>query len=214
MKDADAVCAAKHSGPVQPDAVVVNSNGTLRNVFVYIKSGLEDKKFEVPGSQVELDQDGCIYKPHVLGIQARQELRVVTSDDTTHNIHPLPKVNPEWNLSQSPGTDPIVKTFPRPEMSIAVKCNVHPWMRAYIHVMSHPFYSVSGEDGTFTLQGVPPGDYEIEAIHEQYGATTQKVTLAANGSATTDFGFSASQGYRPSSLESMPALILPDLRRK
>ena len=206
--EADSVCAAKHSKPVYPETVVVNDNGTLRNVFVYVKSGLEGKTFAVPGAPVVLDQEGCLYKPHVLGIQANQELKVVSSDKTTHNIHPLPKVNREWNISQPPGADPIMRTFTRPEATIPVKCNQHPWMRAYIHVLSHPFYSVSGEDGSFKLEGLPPGDYELEAVHEEYGAMTQKVSVPASGSAAADFTFAATQARRSSSLTAMPAVIL------
>jgi hypothetical protein len=206
--DADTVCAAKHTGRVYPETVVVNGNGSLRNVFVYVKSGLEGKNFAVPDEAVELDQEGCIYKPHVLGMQARQNIKVVTSDNTTHNIHPLPKVNREWNVSQPPGADPIIRSFTRPESTIPVKCNQHPWMRAYIHVVSHPFYAVTGEDGTFKLDGLPPGDYELEAVHEEYGATTQKVSVTAKGSASADFTFSPTQAYRPSSLTMLPALTL------
>ena len=206
--DADTVCAAKHSGAVYPESVVVNKNDTLRNVFVYVKSGLEGKSFEVPSEPVTLDQNGCIYKPHVLGIQARQNLKVITSDNTTHNIHPLPKTNREWNISQPPGADPIMQTFSRPEVSIPVKCNQHPWMRAYVHVLSHPFYSVSGDDGTFELKGLPPGKYEVEAVHEQYGAMTQQVTVEAKKPAAVDFAFKAQQANRPSSLKMMPAMVL------
>jgi hypothetical protein len=205
--DADAVCASKHSGPVQPEVVVANKNGTLRNVFVYVKSGLEGKTFAPPDQAVTLDQQGCQYKPHVIGIQTNQSLRVVTSDNTTHNIHPLPKVNREWNVSQPPNADPIVRSFSRPEATIPVKCNQHPWMRAYIHVLDHPFYAVTGEDGTFKLT-LPPGNYEIEALHEQYGATSQKVSVAANETKTVDFQYAAGQAYRPGSLKTMPALVL------
>jgi hypothetical protein len=193
---------------VYTETVVANSNGTLRNVFVYVKSGLEGKTFAVPDQPVVLDQNRCIYKPHVVGIQARQNLRVVTSDNTTHNIHPMPKTNREWNVSQPPSADPIIQTFSRPEVSIPVKCNQHPWMRAYIHVVSHPFYAVSGDDGTFELKGVPPGKYEIEAVHEQYGATTQQVTVEPKKPASVDFAFKANQAYHPSSLQPMPALVL------
>lgn len=207
--DADAACAALHKTRVYPEAVVVNDNGTLRNVFVYVKSGLEGKTFQVSDEPVELDQKGCMYVPHVLGIQARQNLKVVTSDNTTHNIHPLPNVNPGWNVSQPPGADAIIKTFSRPEVSIPVKCNQHPWMRAYIHVLSHPFYAVSGSDGGFEIKGLPPGKYEIEAVHEQYGAMTQSVTVPAKGSAPVEFAYKSEQAYRPSSLETMPALVLP-----
>jgi hypothetical protein len=206
--DADAVCAKKHSGPVYPEAVVANSNGTLKNVLVYVKSGLEGKTFAVPGDAVTLDQDGCIYKPHVVGIQARQNLRVVSSDNTAHNIHPMPKVNREWNVSQSPGADPIIQSFSRPEVSIPVKCNQHPWMRAYIHVLSHPFYAVTDGEGNFEIKGVPPGKYEIEAVQEEYGAMTQAAELAAKGTVPVEFTYQAKQAYRPSSLEMMPAMVI------
>jgi len=206
--DADAVCAAKTTGQVFPETVVTNSNRTLRNVFVYVKSGVEGKTFSVPESPVVLDQNGCLYKPHVVGIQARQNLRVVSSDNTTHNIHPMPTVNQEWNLSQSPGADAIVKVFSRPEVSIPVKCNQHPWMRAYIHVMSHPFFAVTSELGTFELKGLPPGNYVVEAVHEQYGAMTQQVKVDSKQTASLDFTYRAAQAYHPSSLETMPALML------
>jgi hypothetical protein len=207
--DADAVCASKHSGPVFPEAVVTNQNGTLRNVLVYVKSGLEGKTFKVPDQPVTLAQNGCMYQPHVVGIQARQQLRVVTSDKTTHNIHPMPKVNREWNVSQPPGADPILETFSRPEVSIPVKCNQHPWMRAYIHVLSHPFFAVTGADGTYELKGLPPGNYQIEAVQEHYGAMTQPVTVAPKQSVSSDFAYKAQQAYHPSSLRMLPALELP-----
>jgi len=206
--DADSACAAKHSSPVMPEAVVVNKNGTLKNVFVYIKTGLEGKNFAVPADPITLDQNGCMYVPHVVGIQAKQTLKVVTSDNTTHNIHPMPKVNQEWNISQPPGADALTKTFSRPEVSIPVKCNQHPWMRAYIHVISHPFFAVSSDDGTFTLKGVPPGKYTIEAVQEQIGAMTGEITVTAKQPATLDFKFKAQQAYQPSSLQTLPAMAL------
>jgi hypothetical protein len=178
-------------------------------VFVYVKTGLEGKTFAAPQEAKELDQEGCIYKPHVLGIQARQDLKVVTSDNTTHNIHPLPKVNREWNVSQPPGADPIIRNFTRAEVSIPVKCNQDPWMRAYIHVVSHPFHAVSGEDGSFDLKGLPPGNYEIEAVHEEYGALTQQVALGPKESKAVEITYSAKQAFRPSALEVLPALVLP-----
>lgn len=206
--DADAVCAGKHKSAVYPEMVVANPNGTLRNVFVYVKTGLEGKNFAVPSNPAEIDQVGCIYKPHVLGMQAKQNLKVVTSDDTTHNIHPMPKVNREWNISQPPKADPIMQSFSRPEVSVPVKCNQHPWMKAYIHVVGHPFFAVTGDDGTFELKGLPPGNYELEAVHEQYGAQTAKVTVAAKQAAPAEFSYKADQAYRKSSLQEMPAVIL------
>jgi hypothetical protein len=207
--DADSICAAKHSAPVYPEVVVANGNKTLRNVFVYVKSGLEGKSFSVPDQPVTLDQNGCIYKPHVLGIQARQNLKVVSSDNTTHNIHPMPTVNREWNVSQSPGADAIIKSFTRGEVSIPVKCNQHPWMRAYFHVVSHPFFAVTGDTGTFEIKGLPPGNYTIEAVHEQFGAMTQQVKVDPKQTAPLDFTYKATQAFRPSSLETLPAMVLP-----
>jgi plastocyanin len=206
--DADSVCVSKHKEPVYPETVVTNGNGTLRNVFVYVKSGLEGKSFPVPQDPVTIDQNGCMYKPHVLGIQARQTLKVVSSDDTTHNIHPMPKVNREWNVSQPPKADPITQTFSRPEVSIPVKCNQHPWMKAYINVVDHPFYAVTGDDGTFEIKGLPPGAYTLESVHERYGAQTQQVTVAARQKASADFAYNLAQSYRPSSLTTAPALVL------
>jgi hypothetical protein len=208
LMDADAVCAAKHKQAVYPETVVANKNGTLRNVFVYVKTGLEGKNFAVPSDPVVIDQEGCIYKPHVLGMQARQNIKVVTSDDTTHNIHPMPKTNREWNVSQPPKADPIMQVFSRPEVSVPVKCNQHPWMKAYIHVVGNPFFAVTGDDGTFELKGLPPGNYEVEAVHEQFGAQTQKVTVAAKQPAPLDFNYKSDQAFRPSSLQTMPALVL------
>lgn len=203
---ADAACAAKHSAPVYPEVVVAN-DGMLANVFVYIKSGLEGKKFAVPADSVLLDQDGCLYKPHVLGIQARQQLKITSQDDTTHNVHPLPKINREWNESQPPGVV-LTKSFPRGEIMIPVKCNQHPWMRAYIGVLDNPFYAVSGRDGSFEIKGVPPGEYEIEAWHEKYGAQTMKLTVEAKGTASVEFTMGEGQAFHSGSLEMMPALVL------
>jgi plastocyanin len=206
--EADEACAKKHSGPVYPEAVIANSNGTLRNVLVRVKTGLEGKTFSVPDQPVTLDQEGCVYKPHVLGIQAGQKLKIVSSDATAHNIHPLPRENREWNVSQAPGADPLMQSFAKPEVSIPVKCNQHAWMRAYVHVLSHPFYAVSGGDGEWTIKGLPPGKYEIEAIHEQYGAMNESVEVPANQTATVNFTYKATQASRPSSLTTVPAIVL------
>ena len=206
--EGDEVCSKKHSSPVYPETIVANGNGTLRNVLVRVKSGLEGKTFGVPDQPVTLDQEGCMYKPHVLGIQAGQKLKIVSSDATAHNIHPLPRDNREWNVSQAAGADPIVQSFDKPEVSIPVKCNQHPWMRAYVHVLSHPFYAVTGEDGQFAIKGLPPGKYEIEAVHEQYGAMNETVEVPANGTTTVNFAYKATQAYSPSSLTTVPAVVL------
>jgi hypothetical protein len=189
MMDQDPVCSAKHSGPTFAEDGDVNSNGTLPNVFVYVKEGADKYSFPAPANAVELDQDGCAYKPHVLGIQTNQTLRILSKDATTHNIHPMPKENREWNMSQAPGGAPIEQKFARPEIMIPVKCNQHPWMRAYIGVTRNPLYAVTGKDGTFTIQGIPPGDYTLEAWTATFGTQELKVTLAPKESKSVDFTF-------------------------
>ncbi len=196
--DQDPVCVSKHSTPVHVEDGEVNDNGTLPNVFVYVKEGAEKYTFATPSDSLTLDQNGCMYKPHVLGIMVGQDLRIVSSDPTTHNIHPMPTDNREWNESQAPGAAPLDKKFARPEVMIPVKCNQHPWMRAYIGVTKNPFFAVTGSDGTFTIKGVPPGDYTIEAwtaIGGLKGQTEdQKVTLAPKATQTVDFTFKSSGG--------------------
>jgi carboxypeptidase family protein len=190
--DQDPVCVQKHTSPVQVEDGAVNSNGTLPNVFVYVKEGAEKYTFTTPTEPVVLDQNGCMYKPHVLGIQVNQDLHVISSDPTTHNIHPMPKDNREWNESQTPGAAPLDKKFARAEIMIPVKCNQHPWMKAYIGVTKNPFFAVTGSDGTFTIKGLPPGDYTIGAWTALFGAQEQKVTLGPKETKTVDITFKAS----------------------
>ncbi len=189
--EAEPACKGLHSSPVNSEEAVVNTDGTLQHVFVYVKEGLGNRTFDTPKSAVTLDQKGCIYQPHVLGVQTGQEIHVLNSDPTTHNIHPLPRVNREWNVSQPPKSDKIVQTFAREEVVIAVKCNVHPWMKSYIGVLKHPYFSVSGAGGTFEIKNLPPGDYVIAAWHEKFGTQEQKVTVGAKEAKTADFSFKA-----------------------
>jgi plastocyanin len=196
MMDFDPVCAKEHSGPVYAEDNEVNSNGTLPNVFVYVKSGAGKYAFATPAEPVTLDQAGCMYKPHVLGIMVGQTLKVISSDATTHNVHAVPRDNAEWNLSQPPGAAPIEKTFTNPEVMIPIMCNQHPWMKAYVGVVSNPFYAVTGDDGTFTIKGLPPGTYTVEAwsaIGGGEGRTQdQQVTIAPKESKKVDFTFKIS----------------------
>ena len=154
---ANPICARAHATPQKSEEVIVNDNGTLRYTFVWIKSGLPDKQWPVPTTNVSLEQDGCMYKPHMIGVMTGQGIEIKNDDATNHNIHPLPKINQEWNESQPPKGDPKIKSFAREEVLIPVKCNVHNWMRAYIGVVSHPFFAVTGDDGTFTIKDLPPG---------------------------------------------------------
>jgi len=187
---ANPACARAHAGaPQKSEEVVVNSNGTLKNVFVWVKTGVPDRQWPVPPTPVELAQKGCMYGPHVIGVMSNQDIKIVNDDPTNHNIHPLPKINQEWNESQPPNGDSKLKKFAREEVMIPVKCNVHPWMRSYIGVVNHPFFAVTGDDGTFTIKGLPPGKYTVEAWHEKYGTKDIEITVGAKESKSQDFEF-------------------------
>ena len=168
---------------------VVVSDGKLANVFVYVKDGLGSRAFDVPKDAVTLTQSGCKYKPHVLGVMAGQTINIVNADPTTHNIHPQPKDNREWNESQAPQAAPLEKSFAREEISLPVKCNQHPWMKMYVNVVKNPFYAVTGPDGKFEIKGLPPGDYTLAFVQEKLGEQDEKVTLAAKDSKTVDVTF-------------------------
>ncbi len=192
---AEPSCAAIHaSSPAFDEEVVEGEGGTLANVVVYVKEGAGNRAFEPPKTPVTIDQKGCTYIPHVVALQAGQPLDVINSDKTTHNIHPVPKNNREWNKSQPPGAPSIEEVFGREEVAIPVKCNVHPWMKSYIAVFKHPYFQVTKTNGSFELKNLPAGTYTIEAWHEKYGTTSQTVTLAAKESKTVSFVFKAASG--------------------
>jgi plastocyanin len=187
---ADAVCMKQHKDPVFSQDVIVNKNGTLKNVLVYVKDGLSGKTFEPPKEAVVFNQKGCMYSPHVLGVQVGQEFNVVNDDPTLHNVHSLSKLNPQFNIGQPKQGMKFSRKFDKPEV-FKVKCEVHSWMNAYIGVFNHPFFAVTGDDGSFDLKNLPPGTYTIEAWHEKYGTQTGKVTVDVTGKKTVDFKFAA-----------------------
>jgi plastocyanin len=168
---------------------VVVTGGDLGNVFVYVKDGLGNRTFDVPKDPVVLEQQGCRYHPHVLGVMAGQTVQIKNSDPTTHNIHPTPKDNREWNESQPPSSPAIEKNFAREEIMLPVKCNQHPWMKMYVNVVKSPFFAVTGKDGKYEIKGLPPGDYTLAFVHEKLGEQDQKVTVAAKDSKTVDQSF-------------------------
>jgi plastocyanin len=176
--------------PQTPEVVVVNG-GKLANVFVYVKEGLPQGSFAVPAEPVVLDQKGCRYIPHVLGIMAGQPLKITNTDTADHNIHDMPSKNQAFNQSQMPTDKPITKTFSNAEMMIPVQCNQHPWMRAYINVMSHPYFAVSAPDGSFEIKNLPPGEYTIVAVHEKFGEQTMKVKVAPKETVKAPFVYSS-----------------------
>lgn len=217
--NADPACASKNPNAVAETAVI--KDGKLANVLVYVKDGTtsDGKKitglsFPVPADPVKLDQNGCHYVPHVMGIQANQKFVVTNSDPTSHNVNVQGKSNTPWNNIQSPNAPPIEQKFARSEVIIPIKCNQHPWMKSYIGVLNHPFFAVSGADGSFTIKGLPPGKYTLVAWHEKFGERTLEINLAAKGSTTADFAFdssAASEEIRSNSLEVLPALEFPML---
>jgi plastocyanin len=185
----DPQCNKLHKSPVLDRTVAVNKNGTLANVFVYIKGGLDGKKFEPPSFAAVMDQKGCWFEPRVLGIQTGQEFAVTNSDPVTHNIHPRAHVNREWNQSQPEGSPPLQRRYIQPEIMIRVKCNIHSWMHAWIGVVGNPYFEVTGGDGSFTLKNVPPGEYTIAAWQEELGEQEQHVTVAPSGKTEIAFTF-------------------------
>ncbi|MFZ3216788.1 MAG: carboxypeptidase regulatory-like domain-containing protein [Candidatus Acidiferrales bacterium] len=194
---AEPYCQKANPSPVIPPTVVVNDKGDLENVVIYVKDGLGDYVFTTPTAAVPLAQKDCMYSPHIIALMAGQNFEVKNEDQTTHNIHPMPKDNREWNKSQAPGTSPIDESFARPELAIPVKCNVHPWMKSYIFVFKNPYYAITGKDGSFELKDLPPGTYTIEAWQEKYGTQDQTVTIGPKESKSVDFKFNAAAPAAP-----------------
>jgi hypothetical protein len=188
-------CMKMHPGEVTTEEVVAGSDGTLGNVIVYVSEGLGNRAFDPPAEPVVIEQKGCTYHPHVLAMQANQKIKIINDDPTSHNIHPLPENNREWNKSQPPGQPPIEATFAREEISIPVKCNEHPWMHAYIAVFKHPFFTVTAKGGRFELKNLPPGEYTINAWHEKFGTVEQKITVGARETKTMNFVFKARRSF-------------------
>jgi plastocyanin len=174
----DPACVAAHHGKAHDESLDVAPNGSLANVFIYVKGGLEGKRFGTPSTPVTIDQNGCWFRPRVFGIQTGQPFQVTNSDPVTHNIHPMAQINREWNHSQGAGDPPITRRFLKPEVMIAVKCNIHRWMHAYIGVVDNPYFAVSKEDGSYTIGNLPPGTYTVAVWQESLGTEEQQVTIA------------------------------------
>ena len=181
-------CAKQHPTPVTTETVVTGPNNALDNVVVYISAGADDAN--APSQAVTFTQKGCQYIPHVIALHTGQALSVVNADQTSHNIHPLAKVNREWNKSQPPGSPPIQDKFDAPEF-ISVKCNIHPWMHGWFAVLKTNHYSISTDGGGFSLANLPAGKYTVTAWHEDYGTQTQDVTITGNETKAIDFSFKA-----------------------
>ena len=186
----EAICAAKHSSTPTQETVVVGDGGGLANVFVYVKEGIESLDFPTATDAVVIDQDGCTYRPHVIGVQVGQDFTLRNSDGILHNINASPTENRGFNVSQ-PVNMETQRSFPTPEVMVPVRCDVHGWMTSYIGVVDHPYFAVSGPDGSVSLEGLPPGDYVVEAWHEMYGTATQSITVATGETAELSFEFNS-----------------------
>lgn len=212
---ADPYCQSQHTTPATDEEVVVSPAGELANVFVYVKN--VNGNFPAPTTPVVLDQRGCQYHPHITGLQVGQPLQIKNSDATLHNVHAMPNVNSQFNEGQPVQGMVSTKKFDKPELvPFKVKCDVHGWMKSYMAVMPHPFYSVSGMNGAFTIANLPPGNYTVVAWHEKYPqGLTQSVTVAASEKKESNFSFSGDQlkaeSIEGGSLRVMSALEVPML---
>ena len=182
--DADPVCASKHSEPVYSERLVLGDGGTVGNIFVSIKNPPAGSH-TAPSEAAVIDQNGCVYHPHVVGVMVGQPLKFKNSDGILHNVHGLPKENREFNIGMPPTLKEKDQVFNKPEPLFPVKCDVHPWMNAFVAVMTHPYFSVTAADGKYSIDNVPDGTYEVEAWHEKLPPVSGKVTVSG-GDATLD----------------------------
>jgi plastocyanin len=189
--NADAKCMKMHTQPVYFQNTLVNGNGMLQNVFVYIKDGLTNKSYPSPKNPMVIDQEGCMYHPHVFGIQVNQPLRIENSDPVLHNIHAIPKINNAFNFAQPRQGMNSEVTFSEPEIMVRVKCDVHSWMGCYIGVLDHPFYAVTDSVGACDITGLPPGEYNIAAWHEELGSVEQKISVKEGTIGNIEFTFAS-----------------------
>jgi len=188
--DADPVCYMVNKGNVQFSSIMVGDNKTLGNVFVYVKSGLAKSNYPPPTDVAVINQAGCNYSPHVIGVMAGQKINFLNPDGTLHNIHAMSHVNPEFNASMPDFRKEMQISFDKPEFMFQIRCDVHPWMQAWMAVMSHPFFAVTGSNGKFEIKNLPAGTYEIEAWHEKLKDKTAIVTVTDNSTQKVDFTFS------------------------
>jgi plastocyanin len=186
--DADPACAKKHSGPVANEMLVLGNANAMGNIIVWVSKGLPaGKTWPAPKTPVVMDQKGCQYVPHAMGIMVGQPYRILNSDGILHNVHTLPKVNKSFNRAMPATLKETTTQFDKDEAIFQIKCDVHPWMSAFIGVFTHPFFSVTGTDGKYTISGLDPGTYEITIWHERLGTQTASVTVGANDKKTQDF---------------------------
>jgi hypothetical protein len=191
--DADPACASKHGGKqVVPEVLVLGDGQTLGNVFVRVKGGLAQGSWPAPTEPAVIDQQGCVYVPHVLGVMVDQPIKILNSDGLLHNIHALPKVNQPFNMAMPANRTEAEQRFSKEEFMVPMKCDVHPWMSGFVGVSSHPFFDVTEKDGRYEIRNLPAGTYEIELWHERLGTKSATVTVGDGESATSDAVFTRS----------------------
>lgn len=187
--DADPVCAKLHREPVLTEWLVLGEGQTVAHMIVRVVSGVPDKEYPLPTEELVFTQQGCQYAPHAFVIRARQTMKILNPDGTAHNIHITPRVNREFNKAMAKQRTEMTTVFPKAEDPFPIKCDAHAWMNAYCAVSDHPFFDVTESDGAFRIQGLPAGDYELEAWHERLGAQRVKITVPPDGEVTQDFTF-------------------------
>lgn len=193
--DADPACAKKHSGAVPNEALVLGPGQTMGNILVRVSKGLPaGKTWPAPKDPVVMDQDGCQYKPHVMGIMVGQTFKILNSDGVLHNVHSLSKTNKSFNMAMPANRKEATHVFDKEEGVFQIKCDVHPWMSSYVAVMNHPYFAVTKPDGKFSISGLDAGTYEIEAWHEKLGTQKATVTVGASDTKSADFTFSTPGG--------------------
>ena len=191
----DPVC--QEANPKMQTEDILEVGGSLMNVVVFVVNPrLDDYAFEHPSSPATLEHNGCRYLPRVMAIRVGQTLRILNSDQTSHNTHPSPTINRQWNQSQGPGSPAIERAFDRPETAIKFRDNMHPWERAYVSVFSHPFYAITDASGNYKIEGLPPGTYFVVAWHESLGEKSVEVTVNAGASQSVDFVYSMPEAGR------------------
>ncbi len=188
--DADPICYAINKGNTRLASIAVGENNTLKDAFIYVKSGLPQSSYPPPNEPAVMDQKGCNYSPRVMGVMAGQKVKFLNPDGTLHNVHIMSKINPEMNVAMPDFRKEMETTFKKTEFMFPIRCDVHPWMLAWMAVMPHPFFSVSSEEGKFEIKNLPAGTYEIEAWHEKLESKTMTLTVIDGKSQQADFTFS------------------------
>lgn len=188
--DADPICLTHHKDEVVPQTLMLGENKEMANVFVHITAGVPKKDYPVPTEPVIIDQLGCMYNPHVVGVRVGQTVKILNPDGTLHNVHSMSKNNPEFNLAMPKFRKEVTKVFDKEEFMFAMRCDVHPWMGAWVTVLNNPYFNVTKTDGLYTINDLPAGEYEIEAWHEKLGVMKEKVILADGEAKEINFTFS------------------------